>query len=64
MSPHMEARIASLVSAGGIIWTANLATQKFTTIDHIVLPTGPLELCAIGILIWLHAKWRSSVTVR
>ena len=64
MTPHLEARLGSLVAAGGIIWTANLATQKFTTFDHILLPTGPLELCAIGILVWLHAKWRASVSVR
>jgi len=60
----MESRIGSLVAAGGIVWTANIATQKFTSLSNITLPTGPLEVCAIGILIWLHAKWRGSVTVR
>ena len=64
MTSHMESRIGSLVAAGGIIWTANVATQKFTNFSNISLPVGPLELCAIGILIWLHAKWRGSVTVR
>ncbi len=64
MTPHMESRIGSLVSAGGIIWAANDATQKFTNFSSITLPSGPLELCAIGILIWIHAKWRGSVTVR
>ena len=64
MSPHLEARLASLVSAGGVIWTANVATKNFTSFDNIVLPSGPLELCAIGVLIWLHAKWRASVKVR
>ena len=64
MTPHLEARLGSLVAAGGVVWTANVATKNFTNFENIVLPNGPLELCAIGILIWLHAKWRASVTVR
>jgi hypothetical protein len=28
-----------------------------------LLPPGLLEVCAIGILIWLNAKWRRSVNV-
>jgi hypothetical protein len=64
MTPHLEARLGSLVAAGGVIWTANIATKNFTSLDNLLLPSGPLELCAIGILIWLHAKWRGSVTVR
>jgi hypothetical protein len=64
MTPYFEARVGSLVAAGGIIWTVNLATQHFSSLDHIFLPSGPLELCAIGVLIWLHAKWRGSVSVR
>jgi hypothetical protein len=27
------------------------------------LEFAPLEVCAIGILIWLHAKWRRSRNV-
>jgi hypothetical protein len=64
MTPHLESRLGSLVAAGGIIWTAHLATKDFTSFDNIILPSGPLELCAIGILVWLHAKWRGSVSLR
>jgi hypothetical protein len=64
MTPHLESRLGSLVAAGGVIWTANIATKSFTSLNNLLLPSGPLELCAIGILIWLHAKWRGSVTVR
>lgn len=64
MTSHLEARLGSLISAGGIVWTANLATKNFTSFDNLLLPAGPLELCAIGVLIWLHAKWRGSVSVR
>ena len=64
MRVHTEARIASLLAAGGVIWAVNIATTNFTTLPAIVFPPGPLETCAIGILIWLHAKWRGSVGVR
>jgi hypothetical protein len=23
-----------------------------------IMPPGPVEVCALGILAWLHAKWR------
>jgi hypothetical protein len=34
--------------------------QGFTA---VYLKTGPLELSAIGILLWLHAKWRKATGV-
>jgi len=51
-----------VIAGAGLIWVAReaskdlLANWQFTQ-----LPTGPLEICAIGILVWLHAKWRRSV---
>jgi hypothetical protein len=37
-------------------------TKNFTgTLSFDGLTPGPLGLAAIGILIWLHAKWRRSV---
>lgn len=66
MSSHAEVRIGSLIAAGGIIWAAKEATSTFTGIDSFSftrLPRGPLEVCAIGILIWLHAIWRKSLKV-
>ncbi len=59
-------RIGSLVAAGGLIWAVKLATDNFTGIDSfsfVRLPAGPLEVCALGILIWLHAKWRRSIRI-
>ncbi len=64
METHDEVRIGSLVAAGGLIWAVKVATSNFTGADAFSfarLPRGPLEICAIGILIWLHAKWRRSV---
>ena len=67
MGTHIEVRIGSLIAASGIIWAAKIATANFTGVDAFSfarLPRGPLEVCAVGILIWLHAIWRRSVALR
>ncbi len=57
-----EERLGSLIAGGGIIWTTQAVTNHYDGLTHIgILPPGPLEVCAIGILVWLHAKWRKSV---
>jgi hypothetical protein len=64
MGTNIEVRIGSAIAAAGLIWAAKIVTDNFTGIDAFSfarLPRGPLELCAIGILIWLHAQWRRSV---
>lgn len=59
-----EERLGSLVAAGGIIWAARVATQNVSTLwNFSIAQPGPLEICALGILMWLHAKWRRSVKV-
>lgn len=66
MGTHTEVRLGSLVAAAGMIWTAKLATTNYSGIESLSfsnLPRGPLEVCGIGILIWLHALWRRSVQV-
>ena len=65
MSTRWEARLGSIVAAGGVIWTAQVATDHFTSLANLFpLPPGPMEVCAIGVLVWLHAKWRVSVQPR
>ena len=66
MSTHLEVRLGSLVAAAGLIWAVKVATLGFAGIAAFGwtrLPAGPLELCAVGILVWLHAQWRKSVQV-
>lgn len=60
MSAHLEAQLGSVIAAGGVVWTLAVASKQLA-VSGIVLPTGPLEVCGVGILIWLHAKWRGSV---
>jgi hypothetical protein len=57
-----EERLGSLISAGGVIWAVSAVTKDLSSIWRFsILPPGPMEVCAIGILIWLHAKYRRSL---
>ena len=56
MNLHTEERIGSLMAAGGVIWAAYHTTQHFIQLSSLVLPPGPLELSAVGVLIWLHCS--------
>ena len=59
-----EERIGSLVAAGGTIWASYVATVDYASLWRMqIAPPGPLEVCALGILVWLHAKWRRSTRV-
>ena len=58
-----EERIASLVAAGGMIWFVRLSTQNFTALDNLTLPKNAMYVVALGVVLWLHAKWRRSTNV-
>jgi|SRR6516162_11925557 hypothetical protein len=59
-----EERLGSLIAASGVVWGVHEATKGLADIWRFTIsPPGPLEVCAIGILIWLHAKWRRSVKI-
>lgn len=57
-----EERLGSLLTAAGTAWLVYVATQDFNRMWQMrVMPPGPVEVCAVGILMWLHAKWRRSI---
>ena len=57
-----EERLGSLITAGGMIWGVYVATQDFNSLWHLnIMQPGPVEVCLLGILAWLHAKWRRSL---
>ena len=61
-SIRREERFGSLIAAAGVIWGVYVATQNYDSLWHLQInPPGPLETCALGILAWLHAKWRRSL---
>ena len=61
LSIPAEERLGSLIAAAGTAWTTYTATVDYAALWRMqILPPGPVEVCALGILVWLHAKWRRS----
>jgi len=64
LSIAAEERLGSLIAAAGMIWGVYVATQNYDNLWRMqILPPGPLEVCALGILAWIHAKWRRSTKI-
>lgn len=58
---NTEANFGTLLFAGGLGYAAGVATQHWSGWRGLYLTSGPLELAALGALLWLHAVWRRSV---
>lgn len=59
-----QERLGSLIAAAGVIWGVQEATKNLDELwKFSVLPPGPLEVCALGVLIWLYAKWQRSTKI-
>jgi hypothetical protein len=64
LSIRAEERLGSLIAAAGTIWAVYVATHDYDSLWRMqIMPPGPVEVCALGILAWLHAKWRRSTKV-
>lgn len=62
LSIRTQERFASLIAAAGMIWAVYVATTDYASLLLLqVMPPGPVEVCGLGILLWLHAKWRRSL---
>ena len=59
---EIQERMSTLIVVAGMIAAAHAAIGGFSDALQLHLfPPGPLEICALGVLIWLHAKWRRLV---
>lgn len=64
LSIRGEELLGSLIAAAGTIWAVYVATVDYDSLWRMqIMPPGPVEVCAVGILAWLHAKWRRSTKV-
>ena len=64
LSIPAEERLGSLIAAGGTIWATYVATVDYASLWKMqIMPPGPMEICTLGVLAWLHAKWRRSTKV-
>ena len=62
LSVRAEERLGSLIAAAGMVWGVYVATVDYNSLWHLnIMQPGPVEVCLLGILIWLHAKWRRSL---
>jgi len=64
LSIRAQETVGSLLAASGTVWAVYVATVDFNNLWRMqIMPPGPVEVCALGILAWLHAKWRRSIKV-
>ena len=63
LSIRGEELFGSLVAAAGTVWAVYVATVDYACLWRLqIMPPGPAEVCVLGVLAWLHAKWRRSVS--
>lgn len=55
---RLQAQIGSIISGLGIVWCAQVWTTRPLGVRALVSAPGDVELCALGVLVWLIAKWR------
>jgi len=64
LSIRAEERLGSLLAAAGTIWAVYVATVDLNSLWQMrIMPPGPVEVCCVGILTWLHGKWRRSLKI-
>ncbi len=67
---YLMVRLGSLMAGGGIVWAVYRATNGLNLNDSpmqsaagaVLAQRGLIELCAIGVLMWLVGKWRMHTT--
>jgi hypothetical protein len=63
MSIHRQEQLGSILTGLGLIYGVHLGTLNFSALQQGALPVVPLEICGMGALVWLHAKWRRTTSI-
>ncbi len=59
LSIHGEEILGGLITVASGAWAVYVVAIQQGSVWHLQLsPPGPAEVCCLGLLIWLHAKWR------
>lgn len=54
-----EEVVGGLITIAGGAWAVYVVSFQNGDLWQLqFMPPSPVEVCALGILIWLHAKWR------
>jgi hypothetical protein len=67
---YLMVRLGSIMAGSGIVWAVYRATHGLNLTDApmqsaagaVLAQRGIIELCAIGVLMWLIGKWRMHTT--
>jgi hypothetical protein len=60
-SSRAEESFGGLITVAGGAWAVYVVTFQNGNLWELQLsPPSPLVICCLGILIWMHAKWRHS----
>ena len=51
------------MAGGGLIYGFYIGTQHLTSLANFSMPQVPAAICAIGVLFWMHAKYRRSTSM-
>ncbi|HKH99485.1 MAG TPA: hypothetical protein VJ999_10285 [Candidatus Sulfotelmatobacter sp.] len=59
LSARAEEVLGGLITVAGGVWAVYaVAVERAGFWQAHLMPPGPAEICALGVLVWLHAKWR------
>ncbi len=63
---HNEVRLAGIVVGAGLALAARavagpIATNGAESLRMLMITHGPIELVGLGVVLWLHARWRRSL---
>ena len=60
-SSRAEEIVGGFITVAGGTWAVYVVTFQNGNLWELQLsPPSPLVICCLGILIWMHAKWRHS----
>jgi hypothetical protein len=62
MKIRAEENLGILIAMAGFFWAVWQLRLYLLQLSPFWFRAQPLEVCALGGLIWLHAKWRRSVS--
>jgi hypothetical protein len=68
-SSYNEVRLAGIAVGAGLVLAARavagpLATNGPESLRMLMITNGPIELVGLGVVLWLHARWRRSIGPR
>jgi hypothetical protein len=57
----VEEKLVAGIALAGVLWCVQVMTDPISRLTNLIATPGPLEVCGISILFWLHTRWRHSL---